>query len=213
ATARHGSVTVAFSLPKSLHSSRLTIQVMVLLGLVMNVAYMVVSFNDKHNTTTTTADYPAFDRYGGNQLPYLTRWGQWLGSVMQYIDGHHMPLQGHDVDLVVVLQFVALFSKTLMKLKARSSSPPSPRQLLAGIRSRQPESPNKRHHSPTRFLSLSSPSSSTAAALISGPYRPKASGSSQVHGSPGTKGEILQFCDRCVAAYPMEMFASHECEQ
>ncbi|KAF8580722.1 hypothetical protein K439DRAFT_1636800 [Ramaria rubella] len=187
---------------------------MVLLGLVTNVVYMVVSFDDKHDTATTTADYPAFDRYGGNQLPYLTGWWQWLGSVVRYIDGCHTPLQGRDAALVVVLQFVALFSKTLMNLSlARSSSPPSPRQLLAGIRSRQPESPNKRHHSPTRFLSLSSPSSSTAAALISGPYGPKASGSSQVHGSPGTKDEIPQFCDRCVAAYPMEMFASHECEQ
>ncbi|KAF8576150.1 hypothetical protein K439DRAFT_1623059 [Ramaria rubella] len=27
-----------------------------------------VSFDDKHDTATTTADYPAFDRYGANTL-------------------------------------------------------------------------------------------------------------------------------------------------
>ncbi|KAF8590600.1 hypothetical protein K439DRAFT_1627848 [Ramaria rubella] len=112
AAARHGSATVAFSLPKSLHSSRSTIPVMVLLGLVTNVVYMVGFFLAIDETTTTTADYPAIIQRS-SQLPYLTGWRQWLGSVVRYIDGCHMPLQGHNTDLVVMLQFVALFSKTL----------------------------------------------------------------------------------------------------
>ncbi|KAF8573360.1 hypothetical protein K439DRAFT_1643065 [Ramaria rubella] len=112
AAARHGSATVAFSLPKSLHSSRSTIRVMVLLGLVTNVVYMVGFFLAIDETATTTADYPAMIQRS-SQLPYLTGWWQWLGSIMRYIDEHHTPLQGRDTALVVVLQFVALFSKTL----------------------------------------------------------------------------------------------------
>ncbi|KAF8584859.1 hypothetical protein K439DRAFT_1616354 [Ramaria rubella] len=95
---------------------------------------------------------------------------------------------------------------------APSSSLPSPRQLLAGIRSRHPDTPIKRERSPTQFLSLSLLTSSTAAALISSPYRPTASGSPQTHGSSATRDEVLQFCNSCFTAYPVESFATHECD-
>ncbi|KAF8583906.1 hypothetical protein K439DRAFT_1617116 [Ramaria rubella] len=81
--------------------------------------FTLVSFDDKNDTATTTADYPVFDRYGettqqSSQLLYLTEWHQLLGGVTLSIDEHHMPLQALNIGLV--FRFVVPFSKTLMKM-------------------------------------------------------------------------------------------------
>ncbi|KAF8590818.1 hypothetical protein K439DRAFT_1611741 [Ramaria rubella] len=180
-----------------------------------------VSFDDKHDTATTTADYPAFDRYGANTLRdnsaiQPAALPDRVAPVARRRRAVHRrapyastgPRRRSRVQIRSTVQQDSDENES----HASSSNLPSPRQLLAGIRSPHPETPIKRERSPTRFLSLSSPTSSTAAALISGPYRPTASGSSRTHGSSATRDEVLQFCDSCFAAYPVESFATHECD-
>ncbi|KAF8574784.1 hypothetical protein K439DRAFT_1641969 [Ramaria rubella] len=97
-----------------------------------------------------------------------------------------------------------------------SSSPPLISKLWQEFRGHQeePESPlqHAQATSPVRFLSLSSPSSSTAAGLLYSGNNAGASSSQSGSRSSGPAEEsTLEFCDRCFAAYPVEMFASHCC--
>ncbi|KAF8582460.1 hypothetical protein K439DRAFT_151212 [Ramaria rubella] len=94
------------------------------------------------------------------------------------------------------------YSSQVEGSRAPSSSPPALTDLLASI------GPHGKGHSPTRFLSLVSLSSSVASGLISGPND---SSTPQNSGSSRNDSEKLEFCDRCFAAYPLEEFKTHTC--
>ena len=87
-----------------------------------------------------------------------------------------------------------------------SSSPPSPRDLLATAGLRQHRMKREPSPAASGYLTLPSPSSSTAGALISGP-----SSSGPRRSSPDDDDDVLQFCDTCYAAIPAAKFSDHTC--
>ena len=99
--------------------------------------------------------------------------------------------------------FLLIYLFGLMPSTVDSSfSPPSPSELLRGDKSKGKAATR----SPSRFMSLSSPTSSQASNLMG--HDNAAAGSSSRASGPESP---LQFCDSCFAAYPVPDFPNHIC--
>ncbi|KAF8573964.1 hypothetical protein K439DRAFT_1624692 [Ramaria rubella] len=183
------------------------------------------SLDEKFQTTSMTADYPAFDKHAptmpvsspmaglsaGGPPPQpirLVSAGQGQGRGRGRGRGHKP------------VSWLGLGPRTPKKIRTRaaarlaSSSPPSASKLLRAIKHKEPDSASRCPctRNPVRFLSLTSLTSSAADGLVHGPNTSgMASGSKSAIKIEEEEETTLKFCDKCFAAYPVEGFAKHSC--
>ncbi|KAF8584575.1 hypothetical protein K439DRAFT_1616563 [Ramaria rubella] len=186
------------------------------------------SLNEKFQTTSMTADYPAFDKHGhesttmpaSSPMAGLSAGGPPPQHIRLVSAGRGQGWGRGQGQGCKPVSWLGLGPRTPKKICTRaaarlaSSSPPSASKLLRAIKHKEPESTSRRPctRSPVHFLSLTSLTSSAVDGLVHGPNTSgRASGSKSAIKIEEEEETTLEFCDKCFAAYPVEGFAKHSC--